>query len=155
MRWHVFPAAMAILGICVHTPTTRGEHVEIPLRNEVAGTYYISGALHGLGTVEFLVDTGSGYTTITSDMLNKLAARGSAVFQKDLVGEMADGSRLIVPVYRIPEIRLGTCIIRDIDAAVLTSATRPILGMRSLSKVSPFTFSTDPPALQLSQCNTS
>ncbi|MCB1675663.1 MAG: clan AA aspartic protease [Halioglobus sp.] len=129
--------------------------VEVPLRNIAAGTFYVEGTVSGIGAVDFLVDTGSGYTSITPGMLRDLQAAGAATYLRDLIGIMADGSRLVVPVYHLPELHLGGCVIYDIEAAVFASSSRPILGMRSLSKISPFTLSTDPPALSFSQCQLS
>jgi hypothetical protein len=128
------------------------EPIHIPMRGIDAGTFYIEAQVGELGPVDFLVDTGSGYTTIDTVMLARLESASQAVFVKDLEGIMADGSRAVVPVYRVPQIRLGACLLQDVEVAIFGAGTRPILGMRALSRVAPFTFSTDPPGISLSRC---
>lgn len=142
----------AVLGGAVGLPTAAAD-VHIPMRGIDAGTYYVEVGVASLGNMDFLVDTGSGYTAIDTVMLADMQRSGEAVFVKRLEGIMADGSRMVVPVYRISEIRLGACLLRDVEAAVFGSGTRPILGMRALTRVAPFTFSTDPPGINLGRCD--
>lgn len=118
-----------------------------------AGTYYVEVGMANLPNVNFLVDTGSGYTAIDTGMLSAMQESGDAVFVKQLEGMMADGRTMVVPVYRITEIRLGTCLLKDVEAAVFADGTRPILGMRALTRVAPFTFSVDPPGIRLGRCD--
>jgi predicted aspartyl protease len=134
-------------------PPALADAVNIPMRGIDAGTYYVEVVVAGLGSVDFLVDTGSGYTAIDTGMLTEMQRTGDAVFVKKLEGIMADGSTMVVPVYQISEIRIGACVLRDVDAAVFGDGARPILGMRALSRVAPFTFSTNPPGISLSRCD--
>ena len=127
--------------------------VHIPMQGIDAGTYYVEVGVASLGSTKFLVDTGSGYTAIDTGMLAAMQQAGDVVFVKQLEGIMADGSRMVVPVYRISEIRLGTCVLKDVETAVFGDGNRPILGMRALSRVAPFTFSTDPPGISLGRCD--
>lgn len=126
--------------------------IDVPMRAIAAGTFYVEADI-GMGPVDFLVDTGSGYTVIDTRMLEALSRRGNASFVKHLEGTMADGSRKVVPVYRVPELRLGGCALQDVEVAVFDAGARPILGMRALRRVSPFTFSIDPPAIRLGSCD--
>tara|TARA_R110000823_G_scaffold27609_25_gene80615 strand:- start:36422 stop:36973 length:552 start_codon:yes stop_codon:yes gene_type:complete len=126
--------------------------VDVPMRAISAGTFYVQADI-GVGPVDFLVDTGSGYTVIDTRMLDALASRGNARFVKHLEGTMADGSRKVVPIYRVPELRLGGCALRNVEVAIFDAGARPILGMRALKRVSPFTFSIDPPAIRLGSCD--
>ena len=141
-----------LMALIIGTVPATANDTSVPMLAKAAGTYYVEGEIAGMGAVEFLVDTGSGYTAINTAMLKQLEQSKSATYLKQLVGVMADGSEKIVPVYLIPEITLGNCVIRDVEAAVFATTSRPILGMRSLSKVSPFTFSTSPPALVMGSC---
>jgi len=138
--------------MCVASPTW-ADGVHIPMRGIDAGTYYVAVDVAGRGSVDFLVDTGSGYTAIDTGMLADMQRTGDAVFVKQLEGLMADGRSMIVPVYSISEMRLGTCLLKDVEVAVFGSGTRPILGMRALTRVAPFTFSTNPPGISLSRCD--
>ncbi len=125
----------------------------VPIVNRGSSTFYISGHIAGYGATQLLVDTGSGYTTINEETLAVLRQNGRAEYVKKLQGIMADGTSRIVQVYRLESIMLGeNCLIRDVEAAVLPAKTRAILGINTLRRVSPFTFSVDPPSLELSNC---
>ncbi len=127
--------------------------VDVALEKRDVGTYYIQGALQGYGDLNLLVDTGSSLLVINEAMLAELKKNGSAKFARELSGLMADGSRRITAVYSLSGLRLGDgCWIRDIEAAVIPGSSRAILGMNVLSRLAPFTFSTDPAKLVLNQC---
>lgn len=127
----------------------------IPMQIENNHTFYVHSSIEGVGFTSLLVDTGSGYSTITEKTLQELQKNGNAVYLKELEGVMADGSVRMVSVYRIPGINIGqNCHIRDIEVAVFPSGSREILGLSTLRKVAPFTFSIDPPYLSLSNCIT-
>jgi len=125
----------------------------IPLQDIGTNTWYISGTIVGAGKTRLLLDTGSGYSIITRDTLTRLRGNGQARYVKDLEGILADGRRKVVPVYRITGIILGeNCHIAEIDAAVLPSGSREILGLNALRKVMPMEISLEPPTLSLSNC---
>lgn len=150
------PAAL-IGGFALPLPLSAAEFdVTIPMHQKAASTYYVKGAIGGLGAVELLVDTGSSYLAIDETSLQTLADKGLATYVRDLSGQFADGRRRMIPVYRIAEITIGDgCQLRDIDAAVLPGETRYILGLSALNQASPFIFSTAPPVLMLSHCEQS
>jgi len=125
----------------------------IPMEDKGVSTYYVQGHIQGFGAAEFMVDTGSGYTTINEETLAVLEAGGNAHYVKDLVGVMADGSRSRLPVYRIASITIGDeCAVHNVEAAIFPGRTRQMLGLSALRKVSPFVFALDPPSLMLSNC---
>lgn len=127
--------------------------VPIPMQAKGAATYYIKGNIRGLGSTEFMVDTGSGYVTINEHTLAILKGKGEAIYVKDLMGILADGQRKVFPVYRIASIRLGDdCELRNVEAAVFPGRTRQILGLSGLKQAGAFTFSFDPPQLTLANC---
>ncbi len=67
---------------------------------------------------------------------------------------MADGSKSIIPLYKISGIQLdGKCTLNDIEVAVFPTGAKEILGLNALKKLSPFIFSMDPPSLTLSNCS--
>ena len=118
-------------------------------------TYYVEGEIGGVGPIDMLVDTGSGYLTINQAALDDLLKRERAGFVRKLTGVLADGSELEVPVYSIDAMRIGqSCWLRDIEAAVFPGKTRFILGLSALQKAGPFIFDFDPPSLTLSGCET-
>lgn len=125
----------------------------IPMQSKGAATYYIEGRLQGVGPIEFMVDTGSGYLTISRKVLSTLLRQQQARYVKDLVGVLANGNELVVPVYSIAELNLGgQCELTDVEAAIFPEESRFILGLSALQKAAPFIFSLDPPALALSNC---
>lgn len=126
----------------------------IPMQTKNNHTFYVHSSIEGAGLTSLLVDTGSGYSTITEKTLRELQKTGNAVYLKKLQGVLADGSVRKVSVYRISGINIGqSCHVPDIEVAVFPSGSRQILGLNTLSKVAPFTFSMDPPSLSLSNCN--
>ncbi len=126
----------------------------IPMARKGTATYYVQGSIMGFGAVEFMVDTGAGYTTINEETLAVLQTAGLAKFVTELTGMMADGSRRTIPIYRVSSLTLGNeCVLHNIEAAVFPRKTRLILGLSTLERTAPFVFSTDPPRLALSNCN--
>lgn len=142
-------SALALFGA---TATAQDTHL-VPLHEKGASTFYIAGHIEGYGQTEFMVDTGSGYTTINEHTLGILKAKGKAEYSKQLVGVLADGSEKIVPVYKISRLNLGgKCELSDIEAAIFPGKTRQILGLNALRKTGQFTFSFEPPSLSLEKC---
>ncbi|MBZ0071751.1 MAG: retropepsin-like aspartic protease [Thiohalobacteraceae bacterium] len=125
----------------------------IPMQERGAATYYVAGEIAGVGAVDLMVDTGSGYMTINEETLGILREAGGVVYVKELSGILADGSRMTVPVYRLGQVRIGpVCTLYDVEAAVFPGKTRQILGLSALRQAAPFIFSMDPPKLVLSNC---
>lgn len=136
-----------------HVALSKDQSYLVPLHEKGAATYYVNGHIDGFGNTEFMVDTGSGFTTINEHTLSILKAEGKAEYSRKLRGILADGSEKVVAVYRISSLSLGEkCILHDIEAAIFPGKTRQILGLNALRKTGEFTFSFEPPALSLSQC---
>lgn len=144
---------LAVSLTLVSTPLLADEFdVTVPMHDKGRATYYVNAQLADLGVSEFMVDTGSGYLTINEQTLNALQERKQARYVKELRAILANGSELVIPVYTINELRIGTCTIRNVEAAVFPARTRQILGLSALNKAAPFTFSIDPPELVLRNC---
>jgi hypothetical protein len=127
--------------------------LQIPLHSRGTQTLYVDAIVHGAGQSNLLVDTGSGHSVINQNTLSRLTASGNAHFLRNLKGTMADGATRVVPLYRIPAITLGGyCLISDIEAVVFPDNSRQILGISTLRKAAPFSFSFNPPTLSLSGC---
>lgn len=125
----------------------------IPMNQKRLATYYIDASLSGSGDVEFMVDTGAGYTTINEHTLELLLQADNAEYVGELTGMMADGRQQQFPVYRIRQLVLGgNCVLNNVEAAVFPQKTRMLLGLTALEKAAPFVFSTKPPRLSLSNC---
>lgn len=142
-------AALGLLPLAAAAQTA----MTVALEKQTAGTFYIDGAIQGYGELAMLVDTGSSYMVISERILARLKAAEQAKFSRELEGMMADGSRRVVPMYRIASLRLGKgCWLENIEAAVFPGDARPILGMNVLARLAPFTFSAEPPELALNRC---
>lgn len=128
----------------------------IPMREKGSATFYVSTEIHGLGMVDLMVDTGSSYTTINEETLAVLMQQQRADYVSDLEGMLADGTRLMLPIYSIRSLNIGgQCPMRDVEVAVFPGNTRQILGLSTLREASPFIFSMNPPQLVLSNCTNS
>ena len=126
----------------------------IPMLSKGLSTYYVKGSMEGVGEIDLLVDTGSGYMTINEEALQMLLSQDRAGYVKDLTGVLADGSKMVVPVYALEAISIGeNCTIRNVEAAVFPGKTRFILGLSALQKAGPFIFNFDPPSLAFSNCS--
>lgn len=155
------PLAFGMTGMMV-TSIASAETVDatrltpIALRAHTAGTFYLPTTLgSGLAT-EALVDTGSSFLVVGEAQMAALVERGEAHAARKIDGGMADGSRRVVPLYRLDRLRLGEhCELRDVEAAVLPGNARPILGMNVLAQLAPLTFTLDPPQLLLHRCEPS
>ena len=148
VRRILMPLALLLAGSAAAEPLQT-----IPMNQKQLATYYIEANMHGSGDVEFMVDTGAGYTTINENTLTLLKQAGNADYIGELTGVMADGSEHRLPVYRIKHLVLGkNCVLSNVEAAVFPHNTRMLLGLSALRKASPFVFSTNPPSLSLSNC---
>ena len=144
----------AMVNAVLIAPTSAQEFgTIIPMREKGSATYYVTTEILGLGAVDLMVDTGSSYTTINEETLAVLIQQQRADYISDLEGMLADGTRLMLPIYSIHSINIGgQCPLRDIEVAVFSGNTRQILGLSTLRQASPFIFSMDPPQLALSHC---
>ncbi len=144
-----FGALMAM----VSSSVSSGEFTTaVPLLQKDAATYYVAADFDGRAGDEFMVDTGCDYVTINEHTLAVLREVGAAKYLKEVAGILADGSTKRVPVYRISSMRVGSCLISDVEAVLFPGATRQILGLSALKKVAPFAISVAPPQLLLSNC---
>lgn len=145
------------LGLVLASTVASGDKfdVTVPMHGKGLATYYVHAEIGDLGSSEFMVDTGSGYLTINEQTLNALQGREQVHYVKELRAILANGSEMIIPVYAIKQLRIGTCTLRNVEAAVFPARTRQILGLSALNKAAPFTFSVEPPELILSNCSQS
>lgn len=126
----------------------------VALERHAAGTFYVNGQVQGADEMQLLVDTGSSFLVLGEDVLQSLEQQGLATLHHKVRGRMADESVRIVSVYNVAALRLGqSCWLRDVQAAAFPAGSRPILGMRALERLAPFTISMSPAAsLNLNQC---
>lgn len=125
----------------------------VPMSKKGSSTYYVPVAFAGATGNDLMVDTGSDYVTINETTLGLLKQHGDVDFVKQVAGVMANGTDVIVPIYRIAKLNIGCCcIVHDVEVAVFEGTERQILGLSALKKVAPFALSVDPAHLILSDC---
>jgi len=155
MSGSLFKFAVWLLALVTADVVVASSFRTIPMNQKRLATYYVQANMVGSGDVEFMVDTGAGYTTINEQTLERLVRADNAVYVGELTGVMADGSQHQLPVYRIKRLVLGEdCVLDNVEAAVFPHNTRMLLGLSALEKAAPFIFSTNPPRLSLSNCGT-
>ncbi len=153
MKYILVSLSLLFVTIGSNIASTQKPTTSVMMTTHGAATYYVKGEILGLGSVEMMVDTGSGYSTINEQTLSVLKQNGTAKYVKDLIGVLANGDKMRVKVYRLSAINIGEqCWLHDVDAAVFPGKTRQILGLSALRKTSPFMFSMEPPELILSNC---
>lgn len=127
--------------------------MEIELISKKTDVYYLPARLGDTVAGEFLFDTGSGYLAINEHMLADLKRESGAEYQRSERARLANGSVRSVAIYQVASLELGSCKLKDVEAAVLPGDTRPIIGMSALKKVDSFSVSFNPtPRLILSGC---
>ena len=118
-----------------------------------SGNYYVHGIFGAGVETDLLVDTGSGYVALTRATFARLKDLPGVTYLRNIAGSMANGKQLNVAVYRIASLQLGdSCVLTDVEVAVMPGATRDILGLSALRKVEPFALQLEPPVLYLSSC---
>ena len=131
------------------------EQFSIPMHDYGTGTYYVKAGVHNVSEGEFLVDTGSGYVVVDTDLIEALLEQDMAQYIKQVDLATANGEVVRASVYHLESMTIGqSCRIKNIDVVVLPNGGKCILGLSALSKAAPFTLSTEPPSLTLSNCLT-
>ena len=108
------------------------------------GTYYVPlvfGSSNPSSPLESLVDTGSGFTVVPQSVIEVLLITNEASFTRELIGILASGENMTVPVYTITMLQVGLCIFRDVEVVVFSGRTSPILGLNIITQLEPVTFS--------------
>ncbi len=129
----------------------------MPLERADSGNLYVETQLGLDFETRMLVDTGSGYVSLTADTFRRLkresAAEDAPVFSRRITGVMANGKAASVPVYRLAELAIGGCVLQDVEAVVFPHAGENILGLSALRRVQPFTIDLDQGELSGTGCH--
>lgn len=135
-------AALGFSTAALAEPTT------LPLHTADSGTLYVEGRLIGKVDTTLLLDTGSGYVSLSRAIFNRVKGDAGTRFLRDIHGVLADGNNVVVPVYSVAELRLGAnCTLREVEVAVMPNGARDILGLNALRQLQPLTLQLDPPRL--------
>jgi predicted aspartyl protease len=152
---HVLALTTALLGASLFCAADAAERFtySAEMRRVESGNYYVHGIFGAGVETDLLVDTGSGYVALTRATFARVKDLPGVTYLRNIAGSMANGKQLNVPVYRIASLQLGeSCVLTDVEIAVMPGATRDILGLSALRKVEPFALQLEPPVLYLSSC---
>jgi predicted aspartyl protease len=142
---------MTVVGLMalVYTEgSNAGQNYDIPMALAGSGAFYIKANIDSLIETDMLLDTGSGYVSLSADTFDRVRDAPGTVFRRHITGVMADGKQKRVPVYLISELKLSEqCILRNVEVAVMKNANRDILGLSALKQMQPLTLQMDPPVL--------
>lgn len=134
--------------LAVAACTVQAEPVAIALEAAASGTFYVNASLNAAIETELLLDTGSGYVSLSRRTFERVTAGTRLQPERTITGILADGNAVSVPIYRIAELKLGSdCVLHDVEVAVFRNAARDILGLNALKQMQPFTLQLDPPQL--------
>ena len=130
------------------------ENLSVPMWQQDSGGFYVRGVFSGEVSSDMLVDTGSSYVVLSRETFAKLKHHPATVFQRTIRGATAAGRVMEAKVYSIPELALSEhCVLRNVEAVVLPSANRDILGLSALRRLQPFEMQFEPAALTMTTCD--
>jgi len=143
-----------LLLVLMHALTVSADSSRvIPMVKHKSATFYVGVTIGDLPSKEFVIDTGASHVTISRKTLQKLLNKKQAIFVRSMKGILANGASINVPVYKISSLNIGGgCQFKNVEVAVIERDVRGVLGLSALNRAAPFTFSVDPPQLQLSNC---
>jgi len=140
--------SISLLGAWCSSSVVVAQGNDIPMQLMASGAFYVNASLDSLVNTEMLLDTGSGYVSLSDDTFGKIKDAPGTIFQRFITGVMADGKASRVPVYLISELKLTEhCVLHDVEVAVMRNAKRDILGLSALRQLQPLTLQMDPPLL--------
>jgi clan AA aspartic protease (TIGR02281 family) len=129
---------------------------DLPLQHAESGNLYVDARFGDNFETRMLLDTGSGYVSLTTDTFRRLkresAESDAPVFSRRITGVMANGRSTSVSVYRLAELTIGACVLEDVEAVVFPRAGENILGLSALRRVQPFTIDMDQGRLRGAAC---
>lgn len=128
------------------------ELLTISLVDKGTDVFYLPATIGGDAT-ELLLDTGSGYLALNSRIIKSLENKGLAAYSRSIRARLATGSISNVRIYTISSLDLGPgCTMHNVEAAMLGSNSRNILGMNVLKRVDNVSLSLTTATLTLSGC---
>jgi clan AA aspartic protease (TIGR02281 family) len=96
----------------------------------------------GRHTVTMMLDTGASETAVTEELADALVRDGSARWLGERKYRMADGTVTSAQALVINEVRLGTHIVRNVEASVIPNGTTMLLGFPVVDRIGPFMVNT-------------
>jgi clan AA aspartic protease (TIGR02281 family) len=135
--------------------TASGRDV-VPIK-AIGNCQVVSAVINDAVVVDFTIDTGASYVTLTPDVLTTLQ-RGGTVSNTSFCGKsdvtLADGSKIAVSHVMLQTVRVGQTTATNVEAVVLPNVKGDLLlGQSFLSAVGKFTIDTQNSTLTFSDPN--
>jgi len=140
--------AISLATVAQDTPA-----IALDMHQAASGNFYVHATMAGAVETDLLLDTGSGYVSLSKATFDRISATSSPRFSRHIFGTMANGKVQKVPMYYLDELALSPeCVLRNIEVAVFPRADRDILGLNALARLQPFTLELAPARLTSSHC---
>jgi predicted aspartyl protease len=116
------------------SPPTLGQSVSM---KKEGGTYAVPVKINDSFTLDFVVDSGSADVSVPADVVLTLM-RMNTIGQSDFLGnktyQLADGSTLPSPTFRIRSLKVGGKVIENVIGNVANVESSPLLGQSFLER---------------------
>lgn len=144
-------SAGLVSSLAAADPAPFGTRVAMDQRS--SGNVYVTGYFDQSVATEFLVDTGSGYVTVSKATFREISKQPGTEYLRTIRGALANGNVIKLPIYRVARFSIGTqCDLVDVEVAVMPGKSANILGINALQQKQPFALQFDPPQLLLTNC---
>ena len=156
----IFRILILFLGAAVMSAASSGAFAQagpfgtsVEMHQHSSGNVYVTGYFNGDIATEFLVDTGSGYVTISTSTYRKISKKVDTQYLRTIRGALANDKVIKLAIYRVAHLSIGSqCDLFDVEVAVMPGESVNILGINALQQKQPFALQFDPPQLLLSNC---
>lgn len=144
------PVAQAPIPAPTPTPAAPGQqqaglptasYSVVPIIVTNGGTIVQVDVLMGGQPIRMTLDTGATHCTVTEAVATNIVNSGRGVWGESLTSELADGSRHTARSVLVREMRIGSHIVRNVQA-VVSSSSDMLLGFPALNAIGPFTIDT-------------
>lgn len=141
-----------LIGIFL-TPAAWAEEFNLAMYQADSGNFYVQATIDNGIDTNLLLDTGSGYVSLSKATFDRISATSSPRFSRHIFGRMANGKVEKVAMYFLKKLRLAdNCVLENIEVAIFPNADRDILGLNALAKLQPFTLQLTPARLTSNTC---
>lgn len=134
--WRTRPV-VKLLCLALLAASMRVRAESIPLKVD-GGTFTVPISINDRLTLDFTLDTGASDVSLPADVVSTLIRTGT-ISDADFLGNqtyiLADGSRVPSRVIRLRSLRVGTTVLRDVQASVAPERGTLLLGQSFLRRL--------------------
>ncbi len=147
--------SIACVLLLASAPPLLAEESAIVIQAAASGALYVPAVLDDQVEAEMLIDTGSSYVALSADTFDRISEKTQSNFSRYIYAAMANGKVERVSLFILDSLQLSsTCILKNVEVALLPDADKDILGLNALSLLQPFTISLAPATLSTQSCST-